>query len=123
MIGLLDAKEAVLALMTISETDRSNMQFFIDAMDSAIKNRLYTKYNELQYEFHNVYIEKCSNRILVDLVEKYKQFFLGKEYCNIDSAEITDMFLKKNEKHQTILEMFSQNEPEKLRRFIEEIHW
>lgn len=123
LIGLLDAKAAILSIPYLDENDFSNMQFLIDTMNSAIKNKLHTKYNALQRQFHNVYIFKCQNKILIDSLEKYKDFFIGNEYCNINSNEIQDLLLKTNEEHQKILEYFKENDLTALRDFIENVHW
>lgn len=123
LIGLLDAKAAILSIPHLDENDFSNMQFLIDAMTSAIRNKLYTKYNELQDQFHDMYILKCQNKILIDSLEKHKNFFIGNKYCNIEPEEIQEMLLKTNKEHQKILELFKEKDSTNLRIFIENVHW
>ncbi|WP_314060732.1 GntR family transcriptional regulator [uncultured Vagococcus sp.] len=123
IIGVLDGKAAALALPKLAEEDFANMQYLIDAMNSAIKNELYTKYNELQLEFHQVYTNKCGNQSLIQGLEKYKHAFLGITYKNIPAAAIQATLYETNQEHQEILALFKAKEVMKLRLFIEDLHW
>lgn len=123
LIGVLDGKAAGLALPKLTEEDFSNMQFLVDAMDSAIKNKMYTKYNELQLEFHQVYTRKCGNQSLINALDKYKQAFLGVTYKNIPGAAIQATLYETNEEHKEIVSLLKAKEVIKLRLFIEELHW
>lgn len=122
LIGTLDGKVAVLAGPFLDEVDYTNMQFLIEAMDAAIKNKLYTKYNELQHQFHDVYLMKSPNKVICETLEKYKRFFIDRTY-NIDNREIQDILLQTNEEHRTILFYFKEGEYTELRDFIENQHW
>ncbi|MBP1042596.1 GntR family transcriptional regulator [Vagococcus sp. BWB3-3] len=123
LIGVLDGKAAELSLPQLTEEDFSTMQFLIDAMKSSINNKLYTKYNELQLQFHQVYTAKCGNQSLITALEKYKQSFLGTTYKNIPGAAIQATLHETNEEHQEILALLKKKEAMKLRQFIEDVHW
>ncbi|MBO0476051.1 GntR family transcriptional regulator [Vagococcus sp. DIV0080] len=122
LIGTLDGKSAFLAGPHLTESDFKHMQFLIETMNSAIKNELYTKYNELQREFHNVYQSKCQNDLIFENLEKYNRFFIDENY-NINSSQIQEILYKTNSEHQKILDYFIAGDFITLREFIEKIHW
>ncbi|MGO3733238.1 MAG: GntR family transcriptional regulator [Vagococcus sp.] len=122
IIGLCDGKIASLTIDSLTNKDYATMSFLIESMDSAIKNKLYTKYNELQSQFHNVYITKCSNEKLVHEILKKKKVFIGKCH-NIDPCSIQDTLYRTNREHQTILNLFIEKNTTELRSYLENTHW
>jgi len=121
-IGLLDGKIATLTLDLLDDKDISTMNFLVEAMFSAINNELYTKYNNLQHQFHDVYTNKCPNQKLVIEIEKKKKLFIGKSH-NIESADIKETLTSTNQEHQKILQLFKEKDAHALRSYIEEVHW
>ncbi|MBF0724863.1 FCD domain-containing protein [Enterococcus gallinarum] len=84
---------------------------------------MHTKYNELQYQFHDLYIAKCDNILLKKEIEIKKKMFIGKAYFRIDQKRIRELLLVTNREHEEILEMFKSGDGEKLRFFLEHTHW
>ena len=123
IIGVLDGKIAYEVCELLSDTDYATMQFLIDSMYSAIKNSLYTKYNELQEQFHQVYTNYCKNTVLTkDLLDK-KKIFIGKTYSRVDAHLIQNVLMTTNDEHQTILNLFMQHKRKEVRDFLEYTHW
>lgn len=123
LIGVLDGKVAEIAVDYMEEADFLLMQFLIDSMNSSIENKLYTKYNEIQSEFHQVYIDKCPNKILKQELMNRKKIFIGKHYSRIDQEDIQGLLKKTNAEHVMILEFFKQKKKQELRNFLEHVHW
>lgn len=123
LIGVLDGKIAQLTIDKLTETDFSLMKFLIDSMYSAIENELYTKYNELQEQFHGIYINKCANAIIRNELIIKKKMFIGKTYYRVDSNIINNILHTTNEEHETILRLFQEKKDRELRDFIENTHW
>ncbi|SHH04083.1 DNA-binding transcriptional regulator, GntR family [Anaerosphaera aminiphila DSM 21120] len=123
IIGLLDGKIASLTVDILDEDDYSIMKFYIDAMYSAINNELYTKYNEIQNKFHDVYIYKCENKKMLLEIIKLKKKFIGTDYSRIETSKIKEELIVTNKEHEEILRMFIEKEKEELRNYIEFIHW
>lgn len=123
LIGILDGRVAQLALPLLTGEDFANMNFFIDSMYSAIDLELYTKYNELQEQFHDVYIKKCKNSLLKNELYNKKKIFIGKSYCRVDKDIIKDLLCTTNEEHETILALFKDQKDFEVRHFLETIHW
>lgn len=123
VIGVLDGKVATLALPFLEQTDYAMMNFLIGSMDSAIENGLYTKYNELQSQFHDVYMAKCPNQLLCQELLAKKKIFIGKSYNHMDKETTKEQLLATNQEHKKILELFKIGKTAALRQYIEEVHW
>ncbi|MEO1771660.1 GntR family transcriptional regulator [Candidatus Enterococcus ferrettii] len=123
LIGVLDGKIAELTVDKLSEDDYALMKFLIDSMYSAINNELYTKYNELQHQFHELYTVKCDNGLLRKEIDSKKKMFIGKAYSRIEKEQIKELLLITNQEHEEILMMFKKGQGEKLRHFLEHTHW
>lgn len=80
IIGALDGRAAALCMPHITKEDLNQMQFLAEAMDSAIHAGLGDKYYELQVEFHNVYLNRCPNTEMTDLLNRLKNNFIRKYY-------------------------------------------
>lgn len=123
LIGVLDGKIAELTVDKLTEDDYAFMKFLIDSMYSAINNELYTKYNELQHQFHDLYTKKCDNLLLTKELDIKKKMFIGKAYSRIENEKIKELLLVTNQEHEEILAMFKNKQGEQLRRFLENTHW
>lgn len=123
LIGMLDGKVAFDAIDNLTEEDYTLMNFLIDSMYSAIKNELYTKYNELQMQFHNVYIQKCLNNFITEELINKKNIFIGKAYPKVDSGKLYNLLMQTNAEHEKILELFKNHDAYGLRHYLEETHW
>lgn len=123
IIGTLDGKIAYETCEKLTQEDYSVMQFLIDSMYSSINNGLYTKYNELQENFHNVYISLSTNSIMVQELKNKKKIFVGKNYKRITSETIQNLLKTTNDEHQTILNFFKSHQKNEVRKYLEEIHW
>ena len=82
IIGALDGRAAALCMPHITKEDLNQMQFLAEAMDSAIHAGLGDKYYELQVEFHNVYLNRCPNTEMTDLLNRLKNNFIRKYYLS-----------------------------------------
>ena len=123
LIGLLDGRVAQLTLPFLTEEDFTVMKFLVDSMYSAINLELYTKYNELQEQFHDVYIKKCENSLLKNELYNKKKIFIGKSYYRVDKDKIKKLLLTTNEEHETIYKLFNEQKDLEVRHYLETVHW
>lgn len=123
LIGLLDGKAAELAIKYLNDEDIKLMGFYIDSMDSAIDHSLYTEYNTLQKKFHDVYLNKCPNKEIVNELNRIKEVFVGKNYDRMNQKNIQSILKSTNNEHKEILNLIKANEAQKLRDYIENKHW
>lgn len=123
IIGILDGRIAYNAVDSISEDDLNNMQFLAESMDIAIDRGLSTKYYELQMQFHNIYVNLCSNKSMVSLLNNMKNRFLRKYYI-FDNPEKELKILKEtNLQHYEIIKLFREKKKEELEAYIRDVHW
>ena len=99
------------------------MKFLTESMNSAISNQLYTKYNELQSQFHDVYMNKCNNKIMVKELQNKKDIFIGKNYMHMGPESINNHLSSANEEHKKLLDLFMKRESRKVRDYLENVHW
>lgn len=123
IIGLLDGKAAYLACDHVSDEDLQQMQYTYEVMNVAINNEMYTKYNELQYDFHQIYLNQCPNKTLTREIDRLKHFFVGKGYSKVTPDDIQKTLKETNEEHRQIVELFKNGKKEELQHYIEHIHW
>lgn len=123
VIGLLDGKAGYLASDYLTEKDIQNLHFFHGVMEVAIENEMYTKYNELQFEFHQIYMDRCPNKTLISEIDRLKHFFVGKAYSLAPSDSIKKTLFETNEEHLKIIQLFKNKEKKKVQQYIEQVHW
>ena len=53
----------------------SALQFLHGAMQLAIEKGLYTRYDELQHDFHSCFVDKCGNDRLIAFIHQLNRSF------------------------------------------------
>lgn len=111
IIGVLDGLAGSLAVARLTDEDILKMQELTEKMDIAIKYRNYHDYGDLKHEFHSIYINKCGNETLINLLnsmidntmpktyfkdEEETLFQLLSEYSNREHKELVECFQKKD---------------------------
>ncbi|MGY3777932.1 GntR family transcriptional regulator [Isobaculum melis] len=123
VIGLLDGEAASLAVDYLTEEDFQQMNFLIDSMDIAVKNEMFPKYNQLQKEFHDVYINKCGNQKLIETIEQLKRYLLNSDYTIQKNENLSALLDAANKEHKQIVTYLKEKQKETAQRYIQEVHW
>jgi DNA-binding GntR family transcriptional regulator len=123
LIGVLDGKIAEISCKQLDDKDFSLMKFLYESMNAAISNQLYTKYNELQSQFHDIYMNKCNNKILVNELQNKKDIFIGKNYMHMGPESINNHLSSANEEHKKLLNLFMERKAKEARDYLENVHW
>ncbi len=123
LIGILDGRAAALTVDLITDKDIKQMEFTVDSMDSAIKRNLALKYYELQIEFHEIYLSKCPNSEIIDMLKKSKNSFFRKHYLFEAEDVQNTVLLETNSEHHQIVELFKKRDKMKLEAYIRDVHW
>lgn len=123
LIGTIEGKIAEQTIDVITEDNCAMMNFLVDSMNSAINNRLYAKYNDLQEQFHDVYIRKSNNQFLRETLSHAKKIFIGKNYRRYSDKEIKTVLLRTNQEHVQIVVLIKGHRGRELRKYLEETHW
>lgn len=119
VIGYLDALSAKLALGNLTERDLSNMLFYTESMDAAIRTDNYEMYIEQQKQFHYTYMNKCGNSVLIDTLSRLKNKFFAKGY---DTSQDEILYLI-NDEHRKILQFFKDGDKEGVADYLMNVHW
>lgn len=121
IIGNLDALAATLALDNLTKEDINLMRKLKTDMDDAIANQMLDEYYKLQIDFHNIYIDKCGNDELIQLLNQLKMRFIRQGY---DSNEkLAEIFSETNKQHGVIVDLMEKRDVEKLEHYLKTVHW
>lgn len=121
IIGTLDAMAATLALDNLTKEDINLMRKLKADMGYAIENRMLDQYYKLQVDFHNIYINKCGNEELIQLLNQLKMRFIRQGY---DSNEkLIKIFSATNNEHEVIIDLMEEKDAEKLEHYLKTVHW
>ncbi|CAM4430941.1 GntR family transcriptional regulator [Paenibacillus tarimensis] len=122
IIGSLDALAATLAVEHLEETDLAKMEELVHKMDQDIEEHNFSEYHRDQYHFHEIYIYKCQNEILIETLNSLKNSFIRQSYLSEDRQRLTMVLKEVNKEHRTILELFRKKDAEKLDCALK-YHW
>lgn len=123
IIGLLDGQAAHLASPHVSEQQLLDMEIYIGSMDLAIDKGNYTMYYKLQEEFHNIYLNACPNKRLVELLNQEKRKFMKRLYEPEPTSNIKEILFRTNDDHRELVKLFRDKDAAGLDRFLREEHW
>ncbi|WP_373233215.1 GntR family transcriptional regulator [Cohnella sp.] len=123
LIGTLDALAARLSVSYISEEDISKMEKFADEIDTSIKQQNYSDYQLYQNEFHNIYIHKCNNDTLIELLESLQNSFVRQTYLSNDKTKLYTVLEQMNIEHKQMIQLFKKKDEEGLENFLKNVHW
>lgn len=123
VIGLLDGQAARLACPHLTAGDLKDLEFYVDAMDLAIQSGNYQMYDRHQIIFHQLYIDKCGNRTLIDTIRKVKSKLLQRTYIDDPEGKLKQVLFGTNSEHREILRLFQQEDGPGLFQYLSEVHW
>ena len=123
VLAVLDATAARLAINHLTDAHFLRMSEIIDLIDIAIKYKNYDRYNELQEQFHEVYIENCNNLPLQKEISDYKQSIPSYLYYSEDSGKLFDLLLKVNDEHREILHLLKEKKGPEVFDYLTRVHW
>lgn len=99
------------------------MNEYIDLMDIDIKYRKFDKYNHHQEAFHGVYINKCGNETLINIIEHVKASIPTYLYHSSDEDKLFPVLKDLNEEHKEILKLIKAKKSSELQNIIQNVHW
>ncbi len=124
IIGALDGLAATLSLPNLSKSDYFEMEMIIRKIDLVLEEDDFAQYISLQNDFHNVYLYKCGNQELIDLLAKLKMGFMNKTYFEkFEKEEAIRILMKTNQEHKVIIKLMTKGETEELDRYMRYVHW
>lgn len=123
LIGTLDALAARLSAVHIFHEDITNMEDLADRIDTSIQEKNYSDYQTCQNEFHKVYIDKCDNETLVELLNTLQNSFVRQTYLSNDESKLFAVLKQMNKEHRQIIQMFKEKDLDGLEQFLKNVHW
>ena len=123
VIGVLDGFAAQLACPLLTEKDFADLDFYVDAMDLAIKNENFEMYRKQQALFHQIYLDLCGNNALINTLSKVKSKLFQKPYKNDPEGKMKEILYATNEDHRQIVKLFRARDAEGLFRYLSQTHW
>ena len=80
-------------------------------------------YYKQQETFHQLYIDRCGNKTLIETIAKTKNKLLKKSYTDDPDGKMKEVFYSTNSEHREILKLFKKKSPDELFRYLSETHW
>ncbi|MFE4709002.1 GntR family transcriptional regulator [Peribacillus sp. NPDC094092] len=123
VVGVLDALAASLSIAHITESDIDLMEKLVKKIDLSISQKNYSDYQKYQNQFHKVYIDKCKNDTLIDLLNSLQNSFVRQIYLSKDEEKLFAVLEQMNEQHKQIIHYFKKRDKENLEQLIKNEHW
>lgn len=123
IIAALDALAATLAIDNMEEEDYLKMEEVCDKLDIAVKYKNYSDYYNLQDDFHSIYINKCNNPMLVDMLKNLSSGPVQRSYISNDTDRLFAALSELNEEHRKIIGLFRNKKNQELEIFLKHTHW
>ncbi len=122
VIGALDALAGSSAVQNLTESDLIKMEELTEMMTVSIKYKNYNNYLKLSNEFHDIYIAKSENQVLINLLNSLRYNFMSKSYTSDNEDELYKMLSYSNNQHIDIVKSMRENDLENVERILRE-HW
>lgn len=123
LIGVLDGFSAKQACPYLTAKDLNDMEFYIETIELAIKAGNFEMYHKQQESFHQLYLDKCGNAVLIDTIRQAKHKLLKKTYTDDPEGKTRQVLYTTNQEHREILKLFQAQDAEKLFQYLSEVHW
>lgn len=123
IVGVLDALAASLSTEHITESDIEYMEEMVNKIDIAISKENYSDYQKYQNQFHKIYIDKCNNTTLIDLLHSLQNSFIRQIYLSKDNEKLFSALEQMNEDHKQIIHYFKKRDKASLEQLIRNEHW
>lgn len=123
VLAILDATAASLSVDHLKDHDLLRMEELIDLIDIAIKYKNYDRYNKLQEQFHQVYIDRCDNIPLQKLIAGFKNSIPSYLYFSNDEEQLFALLERVNEEHRSILRLLKDKKKDEVSDFLIQKHW
>ena len=123
IIAVLDGYAAAIALPSITHEDLWHMREIVDKIDVAIRYRNFPEYYMLQEEFHDIYVSKCGNPILIQMLKTFKGGPVRQTYFSENQGRLFQVLEEGQLQHREIVRLFEQGDAGQLERYLREVHW
>lgn len=123
VIGVLDALAIELSIENLNNDDLEKMEKITKNIDDAIKEKDFNKYYKLQFAFHNIYIFKSNNKILIDTLNTLRKQFIRHNYKSSPQQELLNIMTLSNNEHKQMITLIRNKDITSLKNLIIKVHW
>jgi DNA-binding GntR family transcriptional regulator len=123
VLACLDGFAAALAMDKMTDEDFKEMEISIGKIDLAIENKDYILYNKLQFGFHDIYVNKCDNEKLIEMINTLEHSFMPVTYANKNPEVLFQILKDVNREHEMIIDLFRKRDKKELEYFLRDVHW
>lgn len=122
-IGVLEGEAAAISCSILDERDLADMKFYLESMNLAITQGNYNMYHKQQEIFHQIFIQKCDNKVLIDTLENLKKPLLKRDFNEDVHPDIKNILLETNKEHQKIYDLFIKKDAQGVSDYLKNVHW
>ncbi len=121
IIGSLESTALLLAAPKIKKADIQLMERLIEGMRKAIEDDDFDLYYEKNLRFHNVFLNLCGNKKLIETVNTLKKrlYDFPRQAGFVKEWEETS----NNKEHREIFELIKEGKFEAAARHLRDVHW
>lgn len=123
IIGSLDGMTARDATSQLDQEDFKTMDFYIQVMDLSINSGNFPMYMKHQRMFHEVYMQKCPNRTMVEILKNLTNRLIHKTYEDDKDGITRKVLLRTNQEHKEILKLLKEGKAEEVKDYLSNVHW
>jgi DNA-binding GntR family transcriptional regulator len=122
IIGSLDALAASLAADHLKEADLEEMEKLLDKIEHDMERHDFSEYHKDQYRFHEMYIGKCDNPTLIEMLDSLKNSFIRQSYLSEDKQKLHQVLKEVNAEHRQSVDLLRKKDKEGLEALLK-YHW
>ncbi len=122
-IGVLEGEAAFLACPLLSDRDLADMKFYLESMKLAIDQRNFNMYHKQQETFHDIFVNRCGNKVLINTLENLKKQLLKRDFNEEAHPDIKEVLLETNREHEKIYDLFVKKDAKGVSEFLKDVHW
>ncbi|GMX66669.1 GntR family transcriptional regulator [Paenibacillus elgii] len=123
IVAVLDALAASLSVDFLTDEDIARMTRLTDQIDIAIQQHNFSDYQARQNEFHQVYLLRCNNSTLIDMLNSLQHSFVRQIYLSNDKEKLFAVLAQMNAEHRQIIQYFKAKDAQGVEAFIKNVHW
>ena len=120
---MLEGEAAAISCSILDERDLADMKFYLESMNLAITQGNYNMYHKQQEIFHQIFIQKCDNKVLIDTLENLKKPLLKRDFNEDIHPDIKNILLETNKEHKEIYDLFLKKDAQGVSDYLKNIHW
>lgn len=123
IIGSLDGMAARDSIPYLDEEDFKTLDFYYQVMDLSIDSGNFPMYSKYQKMFHEVYMDKCPNKTLVEILEGLIRRIIHKTYEDDEAGINRKVLHRTNDEHKKIIDFLKSGKGEEVKNYLSDVHW